>query len=330
MGTIIRGSGRYAPATVVTNEELAPRLATTPAWIEERTGIRERRFIAPGESNTSLAEAAARAALDDAGWTPADVDMIIVGTLSADAVFPGVGVMLAAALGLRETPALDVRNQCSGFLYGLSVADAWLATGRYRRVLLVGSEVHSTSLDFSAAGRNVTALFGDGAGAVALEWDHDEPGLVDLQLGADGTGAQMLWCEVPSARLHPSASATYLAEGRQFPQMQGRSVFKRAVEVLERELGAAIDRAELRASLDEVLFVPHQANKRITELVAQRVGLHPRQTVSTIEQYANTTAASIPMALDVARRDGRAHPGRTVLMAAFGSGFTWGTAVWRM
>lgn len=330
MGTIVRGSGHFVPERVVTNEELAPQLGTTPEWIEERTGIRERRYIADGESNASLAEEASRQALDDAGWQASDVDMIIVATLSSDAVFPGVGVSLAAALGSRTTPAMDVRNQCSGFLYGLSAADAWLASGRYRRVLLVGSEVHSTSLDFSPAGRNVTALFGDGAGAVALESDPDEQGLIDIRLGADGTGAQMLWCEVPSARLHPSMSAEYVAQGRHYPQMHGRAVFKRAVEVLEREIQATVaDVAELQA-LDEVLFVPHQANKRISELVAQRIGLDSTQVVTTIDRYGNTTAASIPSALDVARRDGRAHPGRVVLLAAFGSGFTWGTAVWRM
>ena len=318
------------PDRVVTNDELAPQIGTTATWIEERTGIRERRYVKPGQSNTSLAVTAARAALDDAGWSPGDVDAVIVATLSADAVFPGVGVMLAAELGLRRTPALDVRNQCSGFLYGLSVADAWLTAGRYRRVLLVGSEVHSTSLDFTPAGRDVTALFGDGAGAAALEWAHDEPGLIDVRLGADGTGAEMLWCEVPSARLHPSASASYIEAGRHFPKMQGRAVFKRAVEVLEREINAVIADVDALSPLRDVLFVPHQANKRITELVASRVGLDEAQIVTTIDRYGNTTAASIPSALDVARRDGRAGPGRVVLLAAFGSGFTWGTAVWRM
>ena len=330
MGTVLRGAGRFAPERVVTNEELAPKLGTTAEWIEQRTGIRERRYIGAGESNTSLALAAAEKALDDAGWQPTDVDAIIVGTLSADAVFPGVGVMVAAELGLRSTPALDVRNQCSGFLYGLSVADAWLRSRHYERVLLIGSEVHSTSLDFSEAGRNVAALFGDGAGAVALEYDRGEPGLIDIRLGADGTGAQMLWCEIPSARLHPSTSAAYLSQGRHFPQMQGRAVFKRAVETLEREINATIDDVDILKPLEEVLFVPHQANKRITELVAKRIGLVESQIVSTIEGFGNTTAASIPMALDVARRDGRAHPGRLILMAAFGSGFTWGTAVWRL
>jgi 3-oxoacyl-[acyl-carrier-protein] synthase-3 len=330
MGTIVRGSGHFVPERVVTNEELSPLIGTTPEWIEERTGIRARHYISAGESNASLAEEASRRALEDAQWAPEDLDAIILCTLSSDAVFPGNGVYLAARLGLQRTPAMDVRNQCSGFLYGLSVADAWLAVGRYRRVLLVGSEVHSTSLDFSPASRNVTALFGDGAGAVALEWDDNEPGLRDIRLGADGNGAESLWCEVPSARLHPSTSAELLAQGRQFPQMQGRAVFRRAVETLERELLAVMGEVDELAALDEVLFVPHQANKRISEMVSDRVGLTEAQTVSTIEYYANTTAASLPSALDVARRDGRAHPGRVVLMAAFGSGFTWGTAVWVM
>lgn len=330
MGTVIRGSGHYVPERVVTNEELAPKLGTTPNWIEERTGIRERRYISPGDSNTSLAHEAAKIALEDAGWSAEELDAVIVATLSADAVFPGVGVYLTAAMGLDGTPALDVRNQCSGFLYALSVADGWLAAKRYRKVLVVGSEVHSTSLDFSEAGRNVTALFGDGAGAVALEWDEDAKGLVDIRLGADGAGAELLWCEVPSARLHPSMHEDYIKQGRHVPQMQGRAVFKRAVETLEREIQAVMDDVELLDPLEAVLFVPHQANKRITELVVQRVGLKPSQVVHTIERYGNTTAASLPSALDTARRDGRAHPGRVVLMAAFGSGFTWGTAVLQM
>ena len=330
MPTVFCGTGHYVPSRVVTNEELAPRIDTTAQWIEERTGIRERRFVARGESNCSLAEAASRAALADAGWEPAEVDAIVFATLSSDACFPGTGVYLADALGLHAVPALDVRNQCSGFLYGLSVADAWLATGRYRRVLLVGSEVHSTSLDYSPEGRNVTALFGDGAGAVALAWEEGDNGLLDIRLGADGSGAELLWCEVPSARLHPSMSAAYVQQGRHYPQMQGRAVFKRAVETLEREIRTVAAEVEALTPLQEVLVIPHQANRRINEMVAQRVGLTSEQVVHTIDRFGNTTAASIPIALDIARRDGRAHPGRVVLFAAFGSGFTWGTAVARM
>lgn len=329
MATIIRGTGHYVPPRVVTNAELAGRIGTTADWIENRTGILERRYVAEGESNASLAEAAARAAIDDAGWAVDDVDALIVATLSPDAVFPGVGVYLQQRLELESVPALDVRNQCSGFLYGLSVANGWLEAGQYRRVLVVGSEVHSTSLDFSPQGRDVTALFGDGAGAVALE-RGDEPGLIEIRLGSDGSGAEMLWCEVPSARLHPSMTEEYVRDGRHYPQMYGRTVFKRAVETLEREVRAIVDEVEALDPLDEVLFVPHQANKRINEMVAQRVGLTDDQVVHTIERYGNTTAASIPSALDIARRDGRAHRGRTLLFAAFGSGFTWGTAVVRM
>ena len=330
MGTIILGTGHYVPDRVVTNEELAPRIGTTPDWIEGRTGIRERRYISRGESNCSLAETASRRALADADLEASDIDAIAFATLSSDACFPGTGVYLGDALQIGGKPAIDVRNQCSGFLYALSVADAWLATGRYHRVLVVGSEVHSTSMDFSPDGRNVTALFGDGAGAVILGRDPERDGLLDIELGADGSGAELLWCEVPSARLHPSMSQAYVAQGRHFPQMQGRAVLKRAVETLEREITAAIARCAALTPLDEVLFVPHQANKRINEMVAGRVGFAPDQVVHTIELLANTTAASIPTALDIARKDGRAHPGRVVLMSAFGSGFTWGTATLRL
>jgi 3-oxoacyl-[acyl-carrier-protein] synthase-3 len=328
MSTVVRGTGHYVPEHVVTNEELAPRIGTTADWIENRTGILERHYVSPGESNASLAEAAARAAIDDAGWEVDDVDALIVATLSPDAVFPGVGVYLQERLGLGSLPALDVRNQCSGFLYGLSVADGWIQSGQYDRVLLVGSEVHSTSLDFSPEGRDVTALFGDGAGAVVLESDDAVEGVVEVRLGSDGGGAEMLWCEVPSARLHPSMSTEYVEEGRHYPKMSGRAVFKRAVETLEREIVAILDDLDLEP--DDVLFVPHQANRRINEMVADRVGIADDRIVHTIERYGNTTAASIPSALDIARRDGRAGPDDLLLFAAFGSGFTWGTAVVRL
>ncbi len=329
MPSVIAGTGYYVPERVVTNEELAPRLGTSAEWIEERTGIRERRFLAEHESAATLGEQAARAALEDAGCPSQSVDAILFATLSPDVTFPGSGVFLQRKLGLAPVPALDIRNQCSGFLYALSVADAWLLTGRYERVLVVGSEAHSPGLDLSPEGRSVSLLFGDGAGAVVLERrDRGEAGLIDISLGADGRGAEALWCEVPGSLSRPHISADDIDQRRHYPHMKGRTVFRDAVRTLEREISALFERNAV--SLDEVLLVPHQANRRINEMVSKGLGLPDEQVVHTIERFGNTTAASLPMALDIARKNGRATKGRLVAMAAFGSGYTWGTALLRL
>lgn len=329
MPSIITGTGHYVPERVVTNEELAPRLGTTAEWIEERTGIRERRFLAGNESASTMGEQAARAALEDAGCAAQSVDAIIFATLSPDVTFPGSGVFLQRKLGLAPIPALDVRNQCSGFLYALSIADAWLQTQTYERVLVVGSEAHSPGLDLSEEGRSVSLLFGDGAGAAVLEHREDTAsGIADISLGADGHGAEALWCEAPGSTSRPHISPQDIDQRRHFPQMKGRTVFRNAVRILERELSALFERNDLAG--DDVLLVPHQANRRINEMVAQNLGLDDSQVVHTIERFGNTTAASLPMALDIARRDGRAQPGVPIAMAAFGSGYTWGTALIRL
>jgi 3-oxoacyl-[acyl-carrier-protein] synthase-3 len=343
MPSIIAGTGHYVPDRVVTNAELAPLLGTTADWIEERTGIRERRFLGAHESASSMGEQASRAALEDAGCSSQDVDAIIFATLSPDAAFPGAGVFLQRKLGIAPVPALDVRNQCSGFLYGLSIADAWLRAGVYQRVLVVGSEAHSPGLDLSEEGRSVSLLFGDGAGAVVLEdadgnqqaghqSDSKRAGLIDICLGADGEGAEALWCEAPGSARRPHVSAEDLAQRRHFPQMKGRTVFRDAVRTLEAGIRDLFERHDIGGpgaaiARDEVLLVPHQANKRINELVAKRLGLADEQVVHTIERFGNTTAASLPMALDIARKSGRAPKGRPLVLAAFGSGYTWGTAL---
>ncbi len=253
-------------------------------------------------------------------------------------MFPGSGVLVQARLGLPGLPALDVRNQCSGYLYALSIADAWLRAGVYKRVLVIGSEVHSSGLDYSPDGRAITALFGDGAGAVVLEAREvdadtiDAPGVLAVRLGADGAGAEQLWCEAPGSLLKPHLDAQVLAQKRHFPRMNGRAVFRHAIQTLERELKALLkahdlDAAEARRAL---WLVPHQANRHINEHVAQALGLAPERVIHTIEGFGNTTAASIPMALDVARGQGLVGPGSLLLHAAFGSGFTWGTALVRL
>lgn len=327
MRSVITGTGHYVPERVVGNEEIAPLLGTTADWILERTGIGARRFAADDEATSDLALAAARAAMADAAVEPQQIDAIIVATLSPDVAFPGSGVFLQRKLGLERIPALDVRNQCSGFLYGLSVADAWLRCGTYRRVLLVGAEVHSVGLDLSEEGRSVSLLFGDGAGAAVLEAADSERGVVEVTLGADGQGAESLWCPRPGSRGRPHITLDDMGQGRHYPKMKGRAVFRRAVETLEAELATLLDRHGLDPTNDDLVLVPHQANRRINELVAARLGWPEERVVHTIDAFGNTTAASIPMSLDIARRDGRVGPGTTVITAAFGSGYTWGTGL---
>lgn len=326
MATIIKGTGHYVPERYVPNEELAPQVGSDAEWIESRTGIEGRHF-ASGEATSDLALVAARIALNDAGVSPRDLDAIVFATLSPDVVFPGSGVFLQRKLGITDIPALDVRNQCSGFLYGLSIVDAWLTAGAYERVLLVGAEVHSAGLDFSEEGRSVTVLFGDGAGAWVLE--KGEMGHVrDIRLGSDGRGAENLMCRAPGSATRPHVDAESLNAKAQFPEMKGRAVFRAAVERLEREVSTLLE--DHRLSPDEILFVPHQANLRISEMVAARVGIPEERVVATIQNHGNTTAASIPTAFDVARKDGRISPGTPVVIAAFGSGYTWGSALVQM
>lgn len=327
----IVGSGMEPGARRVTNDELAEILDSSDEWIQRRTGIKARHFVSPGQSNTEMSRLAALQALNEAGVAPAEIDAIIFATLSPDIAFPGTGMLLQEALGIKDIPALDIRNQCSGFLYGLSVADAWIRAGVYRRVLLVGSEIHSTGLNFSREGRDISVLFGDGAGAVLLEAvdaQSQRPGqLLDLTIGADGSGAELLTVQRPGSKFHPRISVDDIQAGRHFPVMAGRQVFRRAVETLTREIQAAIERLDLHR--ERIVLVPHQSNQRINEMVAQRLGVAPERVVHTIEEYGNTTAASIPMALHQGLKRGQIQRGDLVILAAFGSGLSWGTAVFQ-
>lgn len=328
--SVITGTGHQVPERVVTNDELAETCNTSDAWIRERTGIEERRYAAAGETATTLGETAARRALEAAGREPEEIDCIIFATLSPDYSFPGCGCLLQARLGVAGIPAFDVRNQCSGFLYGLQMADAFIRGETYERVLLVGAEVHSTGLDLSPEGRDVSVLFGDGAGAVVLERrasESGERGICTVQLGADGRHARDLWCEGPSSARHPvRITAKMLEEGVQYPQMRGRVVFRHAVQ----KMTQVIDDVTAKCGMlpgDLDLLVPHQANLRIAELVAKRLGVPPDRVATNIQRYGNTTAASIPLALDEYVRAGRINKGDRIALVAFGSGFTWGAAV---
>ncbi len=333
MGTVvsrISGTGRHLPARVVRNDDLRVWMDTSDDWIATRTGIRERRWVDGNLGPADLAEPAARAALAAAGRTPADIDLVLFATLSPDLNFPGSGCLLQARLGMGTVPALDLRTQCTGFLYGLATADAWIRSGMARRVLLVGAEVHSSGLDLSDRGRDVAVLFGDGAGAVVVEAseDADGPRVIDTLLHADGRGAGFLMLEAPTSRMQPRLTVEMMAEGRHYPTMDGRNVYRHAVARMPEVARALLSRNGLTTADVDVL-VPHQANRRINERVAQALDIPENRVVHTIEQWGNTTAASIPTALDLAVEDGRIQRGHRVLLLAFGAGLTWGASLVR-
>jgi 3-oxoacyl-[acyl-carrier-protein] synthase-3 len=325
----ITGLGLHLPERVVTNAELEQLMDTSDAWIVERTGIRERHFAAPGVGTTDLAAEAARKALADAGRSPADVDFIVFATITREYAFPGCGSLLQERLGNPGVGALDVHNACSGFIYGLAMADAVIRAGQYHCVLVVGAEVLSTGLDFSTRGRDLAVLFGDGAGAVVVEPGGDDgPGVLAWVLHSDGAHAKDLMCEAPSSLVQGRITPEMVTEGLHYPRMNGRQVFKHATtrfpEVIHEVLG------KCGHTLDEVkLIVPHQANQRIGDTVAERLGVPPQRVFQNIQRCGNTTAASIPIALAEARDLGLVGPGDLIVLAAFGSGFTWGAAALR-
>src|SRR5688572_13803057 len=327
----ILGIGHYVPSKVVTNHDLAKLMQTSDEWIVQRTGIKERRYIEhSGIGASDLAVPASKMALEHAGLSEKDVDAIIFATLSPDHNFPGSGCFLGHKLGLPGIPALDVRNQCSGFLYGLSIADAWVRAGVYRHVLLVGAEVHSTGIELADRGRDVAVLFGDGAGAAIIGAATDpDQGLKSIELHADGAGAKELWVEAPASAYDPRLTKEMLDEGKHFPAMNGKQVFRWATEKMPEVAKAALDKAGITAA-DLDLFVPHQANLRINQMVGAKLGIPESKTVANIEKYGNTTAATIPLGLSEAWREGRVRRGSNVLFAAFGSGFTWGAAVLKL
>lgn len=327
-GSRIAGMGHYVPERVVTNDDLRQWMDTTDEWIVQRTGIRERRWVEGDVGAAELGERAAREALAEAGLTPGDIDLILFATLSPDLNFPGSACLLQDRLGIPGVPAMDIRNQCSGFLYSLSTADAWIRAGMAERVLVVGAEVHSTGLDLSTRGRDVTVLFGDGAGAAVVTATDGDRRILGSKLGADGRYARILMVEAPASSLNPRLTHAMLDEGRHYPHMDGKAVFKQAVETLPAVIRTLL--AEQGVALSEVaLLVPHQANMRINEMVVRQLGFPPDRVVHNIQRYGNTTAASIPIALHEAAQQGRIQPGELVLLAAFGAGLTWGASLVR-
>jgi len=327
--TAIVGLGTFVPERVVTNEELTRQMETSDEWIQQRTGIRERHWVGPGVGSTDLALEASRRALAQAGWQPSDLDAIVYATLSPDHNFPGDACFLQAKLGVPGIAALDIRNQCSGFIYGLSVSDAWIRSGQFRRILLVGAEVHSTGLDISTRGRDVAVIFGDGAGAACLEATEDpDRGVLSTHLHADGRHAQDLWTEAPASCLRPRLTAAMLDEGRHFPKMDGSKVFKHAVVKMPEAVREVLSRNGL-TTRDVTLVIPHQANLRITEAMQRSLELRDDQVFSNIQKYGNTTAASIPLALAEGVVERKIQRGALIVLVAFGAGFTWASAALR-
>ncbi len=322
-------TGLYVPERVVKNDEFTQWMDTSDEWIRTRTGITERRWAAEGQSGADMAYEAAMVALGRAELKPQDLDCIIYCTLSPDYFFPGTGVFLQRKLGIPGVPCLDVRNQCTGFIYGLSVADAWIRTGQYKRVLLVGSEVHSTGMDLSTRGRDLAVLFGDGAGVAVLgPTSDDRRGVLSTHIFADGRHAELLFCDAPASARHPRLGQEDLDTGRIFPRMQGKEVFKHASTRMPESVHLALSTNGLSPS-DIKVLIPHQANLRISEMVQRQLGLRDDQVYNNIQRYGNTTAGSIPIALDEVVQAGRLARGDLVILTAFGSGFTWGSAAIR-
>ncbi|HYL55027.1 MAG TPA: beta-ketoacyl-ACP synthase III [Gemmatimonadales bacterium] len=322
-------TGFHVPERVVTNDDLAGIMDTSDEWIRQRSGIKTRHWVSDGETGVTLAREAACRALANAGMDASDLDCIVYCTCTPDHFEPGNGVFLQRELGVTDIPAIDVRNQCSGFIYGLSVADAWIRTGQYKRVLLVGAEVHSRGLDRTTRGRDTAVLFGDGAGVAILgPTDDEHRGVLSTHLFADGRHAEKLWVDAPGLAHDPYVSEELLRQGRHRAVMEGKEVFKYASVLMPQSVAAAL-KANGLTTADITLLVPHQANLRILEMVQKATGLRDDQVYANIEKYGNTTAASIPIALHEAVCAGRIARGDLVLFTAFGSGFTWASAAIR-
>lgn len=330
----IKGLGHYVPENVVTNDDLSKLMDTNDAWIQERTGIKERRHVTKddGNSTTSMGVKAAKIAIERAGIDKDEIDFIVFATLSPDYYFPGPGVLVQRDLGIKTVGALDVRNQCSGFIYALSVADQYIKTGMYKNILVIGSEIHSKGLDMTTRGRGVSVIFGDGAGAAIISREEDNTkGVLSTHLHSEGQHAEELSLLAPgmgSRWVNEIIADNDPNDESYLPHMNGQFVFKNAVvrfsEVIMEGLGA-----NGLTPNDINMLIPHQANLRISQFIQKKFGLNDNQVFNNIMKYGNTTAASIPIALTEAWEQGKIKKGDLVILAAFGSGFTWGSAIIR-
>ena len=327
----ITGLGFYVPENVVTNDDLSKIIDTNDEWIQERTGIKERRHIIKGEdTTTSMGVKAAEIAIERSGVAKEDIDFIVFATLSPDYYFPGPGVLVQRDLGLRTIGALDVRNQCSGFVYALSVADQYIKTSMYKDVLVIGSEVHSTGLDMTSRGRGVSVIFGDGAGAAILSREEDlTKGILSTHLHSEGQHAEELVLKAPGMGgrwVSDILEDNDPDDESYFPHMNGQFVFKNAVVRFSEVINEGLEANNLQVS-DIDMLIPHQANLRISQFIQNKFKLNDDQVFNNIQKYGNTTAASIPIALTEAWEQGKIKSGDTVVLAAFGSGFTWASAI---
>ena len=329
----ITGLGYYVPDNIVTNDDLSKIMETNDEWIQERTGIKERRHVNSSEdTTTSMGVKAAAMAIERSGLTKDDIDFVVFATLSPDYYFPGPGVLVQRDLGLKTVGALDIRNQCSGFVYGISVADQFIKTGMYKNILVIGSEVHSRGLDFTTRGRGVSVIFGDGAGAAVLSRSEDiTKGILSTHLHSEGQHAEEL------ALIAPGMGKRWVTDiikdndpndESYYPHMNGQFVFKNAVVRFSEVINEGLQANNLQVS-DINMLIPHQANLRISQFIQQKFRLTDDQVFNNIQKYGNTTAASIPIALTEAWEQGKIKEGDLVVLAAFGSGFTWGSAIIR-
>jgi 3-oxoacyl-[acyl-carrier-protein] synthase III len=325
----IIGTGFYVPENIVSNHDLAKIMDTSDEWITERSGISERRWLPIGDdghtvlTGTEMGTLAAEMAIEAAGIETGDIDQVIFATLNPDVNFPGNGVFIEESLGLNTAGAMDIRNQCTGFVYGLAAADGFIRAGTAKTVLLIGSEVQSTALDKSDRGRDISVLFGDGAGAVIVQATEEDQGVIASVLHSQGRFARDLWLEAPVGTLTGRITPEMMEEGRHYPKMNGPMVFKHATRRFCESITEVLEKGGHNIE-DVDLLVPHQANQRITDAVGQRMGLPAEKVFSNIAKYGNTTAATIPIALAEAEREGRLKKGDLVVTVAFGSGFTWG------
>ena len=327
----ITGLGYYVPDNVVTNDDLSKIMDTNDEWIQERTGIQERRHIIRGEdTTTTMGVKAAKIAIERSGIAKEDIDFVVFATLSPDYYFPGSGVLVQRDLGLKNVGALDIRNQCSGFVYAVSIADQYIKTGMYKNILIIGSEVQSTGLDMTNRGRGVSVIFGDGAGAAILSREEDlSKGILSTHLHSEGQHAEELYVKAPGmgGRWVTDILADNNPEDDSyFGYMNGQFVFKNAVVRFSEVINEGLEANGLQVS-DIDMLIPHQANLRISQFIQNKFKLTDDQVFNNIQKYGNTTAASIPIALTEAWEQGKIKSGDTVVLAAFGSGFTWGSVI---
>ena len=323
----IAGTGFYVPPKIITNDELSQYINTTDKWIRDRTGIQTRHFVEKGVGPSDLAIPATKKALDSAGLSVDDIDFIIFATSTPDYYIPGSGCLLQEKMGFREIGALDIRVQCSGFIYGLSIAEQYIKTGTFNNILLVGAEVQSTAMNLSDEGRDTAVIFGDGSGVAIIRSTEEDKGILSTHMHSEGKYLKELWVEAPASREgHPRILPEHLDQGKQYLKMNGKEVFRHAVirftEVIQEGLEAN------NLDMEDIdILIPHQANLRITRLIQKKMNLKNSQVYSNIHKYGNTTAASIPIALAEAVNEGKVSKGDLVVFASFGSGFTWASAV---